>query len=274
MSFSLTIGTIIAVAVIAAGIIYGFVRGILKMAVGLAGWIVLVAALFLLTPLVTDFLTDNTRLPEVLYSGSRDYIVDHGNSLLASIAIHDKMDLDGESGSESESAEDADTTETARPALIENIRNVLPDNVVATIDGLRFDIALGAEHTMDQVADKVEDTAQQAINTAASAVASVWSKYLVKGIALILTYVTAKIVILLLTYIITKTDKVPVIHGFSHFFGAVVGAAFGIIWLWAGLLVAEVLSLTRFGTTVAVWVQESPLLQMIADANPLVHLLG
>ncbi len=257
----MTVGTIAAAAVIIIGAIYGAKKGVLKMGVGLAGWIIVLVFLFALTPHVTRFLTEQTPLESFIYEKTLNYLTKRSDELWERIA-----ETSGEAGDQA--------AENSMSGLLSEIRENLPDTVNQKIDDLSEAITTGTQTAIQSAKEAAQQAALQSIHDGGSSVAASWTRYLIQGLSLLITWLAAKVATVLLSGVVHVVDKAPVVHGVSHLLGALIGMLIGLLYLWTALVIVDIFSLTSWGAQIRVWVQESPLLTFIAQNNPLMNLLG
>lgn len=111
-----------------------------------------------------------------------------------------------------------------------------------------------------------------AVNTFTEYISGYLAMAVVNGVAFIVSFVLATLMIRILTYALNIIASLPVIRGVNKAAGAVVGLVKGIIFVWIAFLIMTVLCNTGIGQMLMELVEQDTFLSYLYNQNILVKI--
>ncbi len=227
---------IIVLAVLILSVLFGYKNGFLKTAFSLVTWIVVLVICNVATPLVTDFLLENTEIETTIQQILDAKIDEMISEAMAETGVSDLQDTLSESAQ-------LEIPEELQAALPEELRGLFTNS--------------GTE----------ESTEVTLVDTAAIA------ESVVDMIALLIVLVISRVAIVVINVALGIASKLPLIGPLDKVLGLVCGAGKGVIWSWVILTVVSVLALTGTNTELATCISDSQILTWLQDNNVILNLL-
>lgn len=95
------------------------------------------------------------------------------------------------------------------------------------------------------------------------------TRIVINIIAFLITLLLAGVIMRVLIYALAIMEKLPVIHGVNRLLGGVLGIGIGLIIVWIVFLVITLMYSSEAGQMCYKWIQESRILKILYDTNPI-----
>lgn len=99
------------------------------------------------------------------------------------------------------------------------------------------------------------------------------SNWVIDVLAFIVTFLVTWIIVRVVVFSLDVIANLPVLKGFNRVIGAILGLEFALVFVWLFYLALSIVYSTEFGQQCYVWIEESALLTMLYDNNPILGLL-
>lgn len=223
---------IIFLAVFIIFTIRGFHNGILRMVLNIVGLVLIFVFVNRFNPAIYDALKNTPAVTKQVNNIAARYVEKGGQKLTESIEGNIK------SGSDSGAVEPPDFMRGAVADQLEklDIKSLDQNSLNAKINSI------------------ISDTVTTMI---------------LKGIAVILAFLLGWLILLIIKFVVNLIGKIPIIHGASKIFGAIVGMAEGLLIIWLALFVIR--SFAAAGNGEKVWkeAEQSAVIMTINEYNPI-----
>jgi len=226
---------LVILAVLLVSIFAGYKNGFLKTVLSLVSWLVVLVACYVATPMVADFLIQNTEI-ETTIQGILDAKIDE--------MIQEAMEEAGLSELQEVIPEDMEKIE-----LPEELQAALP------------------EELRELFSDNEDEMEAELVDTAAIA------EKVVEIISLLLVLVFTRCALLIVNVVLGIASKLPLIGPLDRILGLACGAGKGVVFTWIILTVVSVLALTGVNTEWAGYIAESELLTWLQNNNVILNLI-
>ncbi len=240
---------ILLVLILAWNIAWGYHTGFLRVVYSLGKWILIIAILIWMTPIVANLLTHETKLPATIEKRVEEHIKAKGEE-----AVKNQADSQTKKLKEETSQSDKDSGEEVNSLVALGI--MLPDAVVEQIP----DLGELAQQSLEE--SGIYDKLTKKITEMAI--------YGIAGIAvLIIAFVVCHVVVTIFKVI----EKLPGIRQVNHGLGIAAGGVKGmvLIWLLLALLALEVGSTA--GQFMIPYIYESPVLEWLYENNLILNII-
>jgi uncharacterized membrane protein required for colicin V production len=222
---------IVILAVIAGNVIWGYKEGFMKVALSLISWVMVLVACYIATPIVSDYILQNTPLEEVV----QETLTDALNAALDEVSGGVVEALDSEKIAEVEAS--------------------LPSAIKQLIYG--GDEPKTLEDLINSVGDVELDTSGLAVGAA-------------NLIGLMIVLVVTRIALIIVEKVLDLVAKLPLIGQANTLLGIAAGALKGLVWTWVVLTIIGMLAYTGVNTELMMLVEESEILTWLANNNPII----
>ncbi len=231
---------ILLVAVLALGvvcIIIGYMKGFIRITISLIATIVTLVVVGMFSGMVSDLIIEKTALDDALETKFVTMIF--GDE----IYLANYEDSSGELSltEQIELIESADIPEFLKEAALENNNSEIYE--------------------------------QLGVATFSEYISTYLARWIVSVIAFILTFLIVWIIVRVIVFSLDVIANLPVLRGINRFVGALLGLGFAFIFVWLFYLGLSVVYSTEIGQQCYVWIEESALLTILYDKNPLLGLL-
>lgn len=228
---------LVAVALILIFCIYrGYRKGLLRMVYSMVSWVIMLAIVSVGTPYINDYLTYHTGIYETLAEHFEE-------KLQESMREAGNNQIDGTAQSEMQQLE----------ALGISLPETLLKNVV------------------DYSADGVNEFMVQ--SGVYSNVAQNLAALAVKGIAALLAWLLAAVVVSIIAHILGIVSKIPVIRGVNKYLGLAAGAVYGILLIWSVFCITALCAGSEIGRMLIGMISESRILTLLYENNMVLMIL-
>jgi len=210
--------------------IRGFHDGILRMVLNIVGLILIFAFVNKFNPIIYNALKNTPAVTKEVDNIAEKYVEDGGQKITES--------LQGKSQNHSGTAEPPD-------------------------------------FMRGQVADQLEklnikDFDQTTLNTKInSIIKDTVSTMMLKGISVILAFLLGMLILFIIRIVVNLIGKIPIIHGASKIFGAMVGMVEGLLIIWLALFIIRSFAVTGNGEKVWSEAEKSSVIMTINEYNPI-----
>lgn len=223
----------ILLVLFALSVIQGARRGLVRTAVSMVFFILVIVAVSWLNPYVSDFIRQKTNWQEQIQGKTE--------SLLAEGLWEEAPEGQEDTGAQEEFIRELPLPDGMKDMLIEN----------NTLEGYQ---TLAAESFAEYLSGYI-------------------AYGIVNGIAFIISFVIAIVLIRLILYAVDLLTELPVISGINRLGGAVLGAVQGLLWLWIIFLVITLLYDTAVGGILMDQIHGDPVLNWLYDRNYLMNII-
>lgn len=214
-------------------VIQGVRKGLVRTAVSMVFFILVIVAVSWLNPYVSDFIREKTRWQEQIRERTESLLAEG----LSESAPEGQEDL----GNQEEFIRELPLPDGMKDLLIEN----------NTLEGYQ---TLAADTFADYLSGYI-------------------AYGIINGIAFIISFIIAIILIRLILYAVDLLTDLPVISGINRLGGALLGAVQGLLWLWIIFLVITVLYDTAVGGILMDQINGDPVLSWLYDRNYLMNII-
>ena len=111
-----------------------------------------------------------------------------------------------------------------------------------------------------------------AVNTFTEYVSEYLAQSVVNGIAFVVSFLLATILIRVITYALDLISKLPLINGVNKIAGAVLGIVKAVLFVWIAFLILTILCNTEVGKAGLELIERDPLLSFLYDADIFVRI--
>lgn len=217
--------------------IVGYVKGFIKIVVSLVATVVTLLLVTILSPTVGDVIIEYTALDEAI------------ETKFSAMMFGDDIYL-----------ADEETTEVELP-LSDQITIVESADIP---DFLK-------EAVLDNNNSEIYN--QLGVETFTDYIGSYLANWVIQVIAFIVTFFVVWIIVRVVVFSLDVIADLPVFNGINRWAGIVVGLGFTVIFVWIGFLGLTLAYSSEIGQQCYTWINESTLLTMMYDANPLMDML-
>lgn len=226
---------LIVLAIICVCVCAGYKNGFMKTVLSLVSWLIVLAVCSIATPMVTDFLIQNTEIETTIQT-----LLD---------AKIDEM-----------------ITEAMEEAGLSELQGVIPEE----LKGLELPEELQAalpEELREMLLNNEDKAEVKLVDTAAIA------EKAVEILSLLLVLVCTRVALLVVNVVLGIASKLPLIGPLDKVLGLICGAGKGVIFAWILLTVVSVMALTGTNTEWAGYIAESEILTWLQNNNVILNLI-
>ncbi len=228
---------IAVVAFVILAIIQGWRKGLLNILLNLGSWIIIIVMVSLLQNPIGALLS-YTPLYEDIYAQTEDYFVEQSEGIV--------------------------TTEAE--VWWDEMTSIFPGHVAN-----RLQTVVEAN---TGVSDVTTADLSESQDTLLSALVAVIAKYICQAVAAFVVFVIAEVLFILITYILKKLDKLPVIRNVNGSAGAAVGFFEGVVWVWIAMYLVACVASSPVGNYIVANIASSRFLTFIYNFNPIIYVTG
>ena len=224
---------IVILAVVAGNVIWGFKEGFMRVALSLVSWLVVLVACYIATPIVSDFILENTPLAQVVH----DTVTETINTALDEVS--------------------GGVLEALNSEKIAEVEAAIPEQIKGLIYGKDF-------KTLE---DLVNSVGEVELDTAALAGGAA------RLIGLMLVLFITRVGLMIVEKFLDLVAKLPLIGQANTLLGMAAGALKGLVWSWVIITVIAMLAYTGVNTELMNLVNESEILVWLANNNPIIMVI-
>lgn len=291
---------LIVLLILVANVIYGIHKGALRMLYRALSWLFVVAFMVAVTPHMDAFLTDRTGLDEWIEERTESYAGDRWNDMKQQMLEQmTKGNPDGSSSSSTDSEnqnsfdqgvsilnhisstitdssqEENENDASAVDDITNEVSRLLGDGKIQVPESLQdaFDQARDSiQKSASDTGDRIKKAEEQAEQTVIDKVSETITGYVMRGIAAILTFLLAKVIVWIVGIFIHAADRNRFIGGISRVLGAVLGLGIGFLYVWILLYIIDCFCWTKWGMSLTAMINDSAFLQF-TDTHNLIRIL-
>ena len=216
----------------------GYKNGFLKTVLSLVSWLIVFVVCSIATPMVADFLIQNTEV-ETTIQGVLDAKIDE--MITNAMEEAGLSELQGTLSENMEILENIEISEELEAALPEELREML-------------------KGTEDKAEVEFVDTASVA-------------EKVVEIISLLIVLVFTRVALGVLNFVLGIASKLPLLGPIDKLLGFVCGGAKGLIFAWIILTIVSALALTGVNTEWVGYIAESEILTWLQNNNVILNLV-
>lgn len=231
---------ILLVGVLALGIvsvIVGYINGFIRIAISLVATVITLIVVGMFSGEVSDLIVEYTALDSAIETKFETMIF--GDD----IYLADYEDVSEE------------LTLSQQIVLIENAE--IPDFL--------------KEAAMEN--NNSEIYSQLGVETFSEYIGMYLAKWVIDVLAFIVTFLITWVVVRVIVFSLDVMANLPVLRGLNRGVGAILGLQFALVLVWLFYLALSVVYTTEFGQQCYIWIDESTLLTMLYNNNPILGLL-
>lgn len=283
----------------------GWRRGLIGLIYGVGAWIFIAAFVTMANPPIYHYFMENEEIHDAVYERVYPYADSYVPQiaaqvkvpvrLAASVSPEDEEKIKqylndgGEVPDEYKGAVEQYLNGDTEGALdeLEKKGVTIPEKYKETLDALE-DSGVSANEILDGLKDKgidlndiagavggslkesAADIRKAAVEVAAERVTS----YLLKAMAVVISYLLAKVICLLVKLALSVVTSVGPIRSAVHIAGAAVGVVEAVLYIWIILYVISLTQLTEWGASLYGQVEGNPILLFLYENNGLAAFLG
>ena len=233
--------------------INGWRKGLLGMIYGLVSWVFLLVFVIWANPFIDNYLRERTSLPETMQQTVEQ-------------AISDKAAEVTENASEGAQ----DGMEEFLAELPEPFRGVLTDLLAqsgeSASDGQMESQSQGQQSQEGQASD-AQTPQDQTAQSIQGAVAQQLVDYAIRGIAILIAFVVAQLIVWLVGNIISAVGDAPVINGINGLLGFLAGAVQGFLYVWILMYLVALTGVTAFSQQIITYIYQNSFLVYLYQHN-------
>lgn len=233
---------IIVLSILAASAIFGYYKGVLRIAYSLVAWVIVLAFVAWATPHINLYLLENTSIYEKVEAHCEEVVRRSANKQVET----------AQSENEEESTERLEI-ETQLAELGMSV----PDSVIEGI----LEKTTGATEAILEESGVYTKLAEGMAN------------FVVEGISFLIALVSAWILVHLISQLIGIASHIPIIKGVNRFLGLFAGAIYGLLLVWLGFYITVLASTGEMGKVIVSYIYESPFLTFLYENNLVLTLI-
>lgn len=231
---------ILLIGVLALGaicMICGYVKGFVRIVVTLIASVATIFIVGAFSPIVTDLIIDLTPLDDAIK-------IKFENALFGDDIYTADAETIAESLSLSEQIsliQDSDLPEFLKESLLDNNNSVIYE--------------------------------QLGVSTFVDYIGSYMAKWVIGTMAYMATFIIAWIAIRMVLFSLIVISGLPLLHGINRAVGTILGLGVALVLVWVGFLGLTLIYATEIGQQCYLWIDESALLMLLYDTNPILEML-
>lgn len=229
--------TIVVLVYLLGSIFWGYQRGAVRMILALTGTIVTIILASILTPVISEFLENNTSLKSLIYEGVDQYV---------GTALEETLE-------QSVDTWNHETFPELEEKALENLP--LPKKWCKWLETNntqeQYDL-LGVDNFTDYVNSMITD-------------------FIFTCICFAFVFIVAKLIISVLLLVLNGITSLPVIHQMNGLAGVVIALVESLIVLWCLCLALFAFGTSGIGNSLMEQINESVFLQLIYNNNPIMN---
>lgn len=223
---------IVVLVIIILSTYHGYRKGFLRMVYSLVAWIFICVFVSWTIPYIADYLTKQTEIPERIQAECVERLKSTAG---------EKIEEEGEG---------------AGNTIAEELGINLPDSIL--------------EKLQEQTAGVAGELLEQ--SGIYDGIAETLTQFIVKGIAFFIALIIAGILSWGIQRLLGFVSDIPVIHGVNQGLGTMVGALYGLIFIWIGMYLIALCCTSEVGKLLYSYIQENRLLAALYENNPIFSL--
>ncbi|MGN0352943.1 MAG: CvpA family protein [Roseburia sp.] len=220
---------IVVLVIIILSTYHGYRKGFLRMLYSLVAWILIFVFVSWTTPYIADYLTKQTSIAERIK---------------------------------------AECVERLKSTAEEKIEEEGKETGSVGTDELGIHIP---DSLLEKLQEQMTGTAGEILEQSGiyDGIAETLTQFIIKGIAFFVALIIAAILSWVIRCLLGFVSEIPVIHGVNQGVGTVVGALYGLIFIWIGMYLIALCCTSEVGRLLYSYIQESRLLVSLYENNPI-----
>lgn len=219
---------VIVLLILVFSAINGWRKGLLGMIYGLISWVCILIFIIWASPYIDQYLRERTSLPETIQQKTEQSVNDKINQL-------------------SEGAKDG------QEQIWNNLLEELPEP-------LREGIQEAIPQT-ETSAESVADT------TVSQMIAEKFADLMIRGIAVLIAFVIAQLVVWFVGNVINTVGEAPVVSGINGFLGFATGVVQGFLYVWILMYLVTLTSANEISQQIIAYIHQNPFVTYLYQHN-------
>ncbi len=285
------------IIILSALVIYrGWSRGIIVLAYGIFSWIFMIAFTAIANPILYNYFMNNEAVHDKVY----EFVYPYADASIPQVSMKKETPQReaAPKGVDEDKKSDDDSIHIDKDILEEGAKNLpdalkdlipekgvdvpkdlvdkfqenggisIPDKYQWAVDMLE-DYGIDVEEYVDKANDTIENTMEDMRKAAVEKAATEITKRVLKGLALIVSYLISKAVCTVVWFILNLIRKIGPLNKVVHLAGACVGVVESALYIWIIMFVISMVRPSPQGSLLYKQVEANPFLQFMYDKNPL-----
>lgn len=248
---------IIVLLILIFSAINGWRKGLLGMIYGLISWVCILVFVIWASPYIDHYIRERTSLPETMQQKVEQSV----NEKLEELSKNAK---DGQEKVWNELLEGL--PDTLRAAVEEILPRTEAD---ATQQGAAKENAAAQENAAGQenAQEMQEGQGNDLIRTASQAVSQKLLDFMIRGIAVLIAFVAAQLVVWFVGNIVSAVGDAPMVSGINGFLGFAAGAVQGFLYVWILMYLVSLTSVSGFSQQMITYINQNPFTEYLYQHN-------
>ena len=227
--------------VLVVSVIRGYRKGFLRIAYSLIAWMLMLVFTSWITPYISDFLVENTKVYATIEQKCEQQLKDKAQ---------EKVE---EQTNESQEALSSDS----------EIKKILSE----------FGIAL-PESVGEKVCENVANSAGELLEQSGvyESIAKGMADFIINGLSFFLALILAILISHIIERFLDLFSRIPILGGINRALGLFAGGVYGMCLIWLAFSLIAICSSSEIGRFFYSYIQENALLLYLYEKNPLVTL--
>lgn len=271
---------IITLALLFVGFVIGWAKGLIGILTGILSWVIILGVMYVATPAIERAYSKGP-VYEKMYNTVSDHVsnglvtkenkaIDELNESIEAANDSDSTDTTTETASDGNQKADINLSDSeSMKDFLSGISISLPSAVTRivaqAVDGATNAAARLVSNITADSQDKITSANDTIVNTVSTPIATL----MVRGLALLTSFLLAVIITRIIALIGQALGNTPVIGGISRFFGGIWGIIVVLVLVWLFMDLVTCFSITPNGQKLMSQINSSSFLDTLYINNPL-----
>ena len=251
---------VIVLLILVFSAINGWRKGLLGMIYGLISWVCILVFVIWASPYIDQYIRERTSLPETMQQKVEQSVNEKMNEISQNVQEEQEQSWD-----------------SFLEELPEPLRDALEEILPAQEDASAQEAVLqenAAQENAGQENAVQENAAQQPQNPGGAiaqdvsqAVTQKLLDFAIRGIAILIAFVFAQLVVWFVGNIISAVGDAPIVSGINGFLGFAAGAVQGFLYVWILMYLVSLTSATGFSRQIITYIYQNPFTAYLYQHN-------
>lgn len=271
---------IITLVLLFVGFVIGWAKGLIGILTGILSWVIILGVMYVATPAIERAYSKGP-VYEKMYNTVSDHVsnglvtkenkaIDELNESIEAANDSDSTDTSTETASDGNQKADINLSDSeSMKDFLSGISISLPSAVTRivaqAVDGATNAAARLVSNITADSQDKITSANDTIVNTVSTPIATL----MVRGLALLTSFLLAVIITRIIALIGQALGNTPVIGGISRFFGGIWGIIVVLVLVWLFMDLVTCFSITPNGQKLMSQINSSSFLDTLYINNPL-----
>lgn len=271
---------IITLVLLFVGFVIGWAKGLIGILTGILSWVIILGVMYVATPAIERAYSKGP-VYEKMYNTVSDHVsnglvtkenkaIDELNESIEAANDSDSTDTTTETASDGNQKADINLSDSeSMKDFLSGISISLPSAVTRivaqAVDGATNAAARLVSNITADSQDKITSANDTIVNTVSTPIATL----MVRGLALLTSFLLAVIITRIIALIGQALGNTPVIGGISRFFGGIWGIIVVLVLVWLFMDLVTCFSITPNGQKLVSQINSSSFLDTLYINNPL-----